>query len=179
MCFALTSCSMGDFIAYTEVNIVGAVFKTDRYIADTGLKDVLKSIETNDRDQLLSALAPNAINNCNDMEAHIDELFEYCSGKTLSYREFNGGPIVEESFDREGNIEKILYPTYDVKTNDGNYRITFKLVAIDTTNEDNEGIWSLYVIKSENDTDLNVAYRGDDKYTTGIQINVMNVIFDD
>ena len=32
---------------------------------------------------------------------------------------------------------------------------------------------------SENDTDLNVAYRGDDKYTTGIQINVMNVIFDD
>ena len=97
----------------------------------------------------------------------------------ISYLEFNGGPIVEESFDREGDIEMILYPTYDVQTYDGNYRITFKLVETDTVNEDNEGIWSLYVIKSENDTDPNVAYRGDDKYTAGIQINVKNVILDD
>ena len=34
-------------------------------------------------------------------------------------------------------------------------------------------------LKSEDDTDPNVAYRGDDKYTAGIRINVKNVILDD
>ena len=41
----------------------------------------------------------------------------------------------------------------------------------DTADADNVGIRSLYIIRLADDTDPQFAYRGDEKYTPGININ--------
>lgn len=46
----------------------------------------------------------------------------------------------------------------------------------DTANIDNLGIHSLYIIKSEEDTDISFAYWGDGKDTPGINIGIKNVL---
>ena len=43
----------------------------------------------------------------------------------------------------------------------------------------NIGIWSFYIIKLQDDTDPQFAYRGDDKFTPGINFNKKNVIPDE
>lgn len=105
----------------------------------------------------------------------MNDLFAYYIGTVLTYKNF-GGTMAEMSLDNDGNEKKVLYPSYDVKTSCDNYRITFKFVVTDTTNRENEGIWSLYVIKAKDDVNLDVAYRGDNEYIVGIHINVANSI---
>ena len=52
------------------------------------------------------------------------------------------------------------------------YRIAIQSFTVDTANPNNVGIWSLYIIKAEDDEDPYSAYRGDGKYTPGIHINI-------
>ena len=87
--------------------------------------------------------------------------------------------MAEELFEGNGNRKKTLYPTYDIKTSNDDYRLTFKFVTTDTNDINNKGIWSLYIIKSKNDANLDVAYRGDNEYTIGIHINISNIIEED
>ena len=58
------------------------------------------------------------------------------------------------------------------------YRIAIQDCVIDETNSANVGIWSLYIIKMEDDTDPSFAYWGDGKNTPGININIKNNLSD-
>ena len=174
ICLLFTSC-----LFHRKLDIFGFIFKTDSYVCDKMLDNILCAINAKNSSALYSLFSKNALEECDHMLEQIEDLFLYCSGATVSFYEFNGAPMAENTFSDDGNNIKVLYPTYDVQTSDDNYRITFKLVATDTMNGDNEGVWSLYVIKSQNDADLDVAYRADDRYTTGIYIDVVNTLWMD
>ena len=60
--------------------------------------------------------------------------------------------------------------TYDFNTNICKYRLAIKWCAQDTSNADNVGIWSLYIIRAEDDITPNHAYWGDCLWTNGINI---------
>ena len=131
---------------------------------------LLNVIKTKDKNKLRSMFAKNAINLTSDFEAQIDALFEYYSGVFVSYNDW-AGPSVEYSREDDEEI-KIMYSTHDVDTGKEIYRIAIRRVDIDTSNPDNVGIWSLYIIKKEYNEDLDYAYRGDGKDTPGINIGI-------
>ena len=60
--------------------------------------------------------------------------------------------------------------SYDIETTQDKYRLAMEIIMADTTDAGNVGIRSLYIIRFEDDTDQNCAYRGDGAYTPGINI---------
>ena len=81
------------------------------------------------------------------------------------------GPVTAERWS-DGKKLKELEGPLEVITEDNEYRLAIKCVAYDDWNEDNIGIWSVYIIEKAKDTDLEHPYIGDKKYTTGIHLDV-------
>lgn len=178
ICFLLTSCSGSNAVIDKELSFWDYIFRSDDYLCCTVLKDIVRSIETKDKDLLLSLFSENTKSECPDLERQAEALLNYCSGKMISFGEFRGHPSTHEYFHGDGNYEKELDPSYDINTTDGSYRISFFYKQVDTIDRGNEGILSLYVIKAEDDIDLNYAYHGDGKYTPGIHIGIVYTEFD-
>ena len=178
ICFLLTSCSGSNAVIDKELSFWDYIFRSDDYLCCTVLKDIVRSIETKDKDLLLSLFSENTKSECPDLERQAEALLNYCSGKMISFGEFRGHPSEHSYFHGDGNYEKELDPSYDINTTDGSYRISFFYKHVDTIDRGNEGILSLYVIKAEDDIDLNYAYRGDGKYTPGIHIGITDNEFD-
>ncbi len=149
----------------------------DRKIANNQMNALLETLKNKDKAALKIMFAENAISKAESFEKSMNELFDYFQGDFLSYDDWNG-PGVEASKD-EDIIIKEMYATYDVKTDRNEYRFAIRDVTIDTSDPQNVGIWSLYIIKMEDDTDPQVAYRGDKKYTPGINIGIKNSLPED
>ena len=147
----------------------------DRGIANERFEQVIEAIQNQDSDALKSLFSENALNLAKDMDEAIYELFGYYQGELLSYNDWSA-LNVDYSKERDGSRRKRLYSTYDVETSQGSYRFAMEFIPEDTADTGNVGIRSLYVIKLEDDTDPSIAYRGDGKYTPGININKKNVI---
>lgn len=97
---------------------------------------------------------------------------DYCSGACIACDDWDA--CNSEINQENGERQEILYDTYDFRTVSGDYRLAFKYVDIDTAEPDNVGIWSVYIIRAEEDVDLQYAYWGDHNYTPGIWIGVKN-----
>ena len=172
MCFLLTSCSKSNSLIDNEISFWDGVFKTEDYVCYSVLDKIVKSIETKDKELLLSLFSENTQVECHDLEAQAEALFYYCSGKMVSWGKYKGDPYSSTHMDGDGNYQKSLEPSYDINTSEGSYRITFRYMEVDTIDRGNEGLLSLYVIKAEDDTDINCLYGGDGKYTPGIHLGV-------
>ena len=178
LCMLLTSCSSTNRLIYSEVNFWSIVFRGDDYVCCTVLEKILKSIETKDTELLLSLFSENVKAECQNLEEQAEALFNYCSGKLISFGEFRGLPNTFSDY-REGELVKESHiPTYDINTSDGSYRLTFEYVEVDLNNTTNEGILSLYVIYAEDDIDLNYAYRMSGEYSPGIHIGVIDLEYE-
>lgn len=116
----------------------------------------------------------NAISESKNFAQSVTGLFDFYEGDFISYNDWGGPEVFTERED--GQIIKRMNSTYDVETSKEKYRIAIQNVVDDTTNSDNVGIRSFYIIKAENDTDLQFAYRGDGEYTPGIHFNIKNSI---
>jgi len=81
------------------------------------------------------------------------------------------GPVTSEHRDQEKK-SKILEGPLEVITDKMEYRLAMKCVAYDDWDENNVGIWSIYIIEKSKDTDLEHPYIGDKKYRTGIYIDM-------
>ena len=177
LCTLLTSCSSNRKI-YSELNFWDYAFRSDDYVCCTVLDKIVTSIEANDKELLLSLFSENAKAECQSLEEQAEALFNYCSGKLISFGEFRGLPNTFSDY-REGELVKESHiPTYDINTSDGSYRLTFEYVEVDLNNTTNEGILSLYVIYAEDDIDLNYAYRMSGEYIPGIHIGVIDLEYE-
>ena len=163
----LTSCSFGgsdmrkDFFAMN-----------DNKVANECFEKIIEAIQNQDSTSLKSLFSDKALKEAQNMDETINELFNYFQGKMISYNDW-GGPGVNAGMndDGTGRYWKKLNSTYDVKTSKDEYRFAMEFISMDTADADNVGIRSLYVIRLENDTDSQFAYRGDGKDTPGININ--------
>lgn len=160
-------------IALTFYGCVGdGMFQSESTIANAQMDAILCALENRDAEQLTSLFAKNALSEVENFQSAVDSLFSYYQGNHTSY---NNWGATNSSTEREGNHQiRKIYGTYDVTTNTGTYRFAFLYVVTDTLYPDNVGLRSVYVIKMEEDTDPQCAYRGDDLYTPGIQIGIPN-----
>ena len=160
--------------------LVGCSHKTKKFFfqdpdqraVNEVLEKALEAIQSQNHEELSALFSVESQSEKDKFENSVNELFEYYKGETLTYDDW-GGPITEKSADAEHYV-RIMEATYDLKTTEEDYRIAILYVAENTRNLDSEGIQSFYIIKRNDDTNSQYAYRGDGKYTLGINIGIPN-----
>lgn len=159
----LTSCSIGNS------NMRKMFFaRNDKQIANERFEALIDAIQTHNSDAVKAVFSNNVLREAENIDDSIQELFGYFQGNLLSYNEW-AGPNVSAKKDN-GNYWKSYDCTYDFETTQDKYRLAMEIVTVDTTDADNIGIRSLYIIRFEDDTRPNFAYWGDGEHTPGINI---------
>ena len=130
---------------------------------------ILNAIQNKDMATLKLLFSKKALTEVEDFDAMANDLFDFFQGDFVSYDDWDGA-VAGEGLREEGKEWYTIQPTYDVKTSEQEYRFAFKEFTTNEFEPDKVGIWSLYVIKKEDDTDPEVAYRGDGEWTPGIII---------
>ena len=136
------------------------------------MDDILSAIQNQDTDKILSLFAPNALADSGHNEDNVATLFDYCPRTFQDYDNW-AGPNGEATKE-DGKRTVILYGTYDVPSGAVTYRFAFKYITQDDNDEQNVGLWSLYVLAVEEEADLVYAYWGDDLFHPGIYIDIPN-----
>ncbi len=152
-------------------------FQDDRSDANAKMDKVLEALKNKDKEALKALFSSKAIAQTENIDKSIDELIEYFKGNFVSYNDW-GGPMVEGGINDDGTDRnwKCIYSSYDVETSGEKYRLYIQDFTVDTADEDNVEIHSLYIIKMKDDTDPQFGYWGDGKDTPGINIGIKNVL---
>lgn len=140
----------------------------DRAEADEIMNQIFDACKERDVQAMKDLFAKTVLNEVDNMENSILALFDFFQGEVESYDDWSG-PGVEVGSDFERTYNE-LQTTYDVTTSVRSYRFSAKIYTADTADPDNNvGIHSLYIIKTEDDhTDH--AFWGDGRWTPGINI---------
>ena len=144
------------------------LMKDDSSVANNKFSELIDAIQTQDINTLKSLFSKNTLKEAENLDESIRHLFDYFQGELVSYNNW-AGPGVTAKNDADG-YWKQYYSTYDLETTQDKYRLAMEIITVDTADADNVGIRSLYIIRFEDDTDQNCAYRGDGAYTPGINI---------
>jgi hypothetical protein len=145
------------------------LFKSDSQIINEQFDRVLKALNEKDGETLKSLFSKNAIETDVDFDENLQLLFQYYEGNNSSY--IDDGPLVASKSRDYDCEQKSIEKSYDVTTSENTYRLAVNLVVTDDTDNDNIGIWSLYIIKAADDSDPECSYWGDGKNTPGINIS--------
>lgn len=116
--------------------------------------------------------APNAISEIGEerLDGMLKEFVDYFEADSFTL-EIPIGPSTSEYRDH-GRESKELKGPLEIITDKNEYRFAIKCIAYDDFDENNIGIWSIYIIEKSMDTDLEHPYIGDKKYRSGIYMNV-------
>lgn len=144
-------------------------FETDDKIAQAQIDGVLAALQEEDSDALKALFSDYTRSGVEDFDRTVEDLFAYYQGKVVSVHDWG----MQTSKEREGDMtKKDLYLSYDVTTEDQIYRLAIHYCATNDYAPEQEGICSLYIIKMEEDTDSQRAYRGGHVYAPGIHIGI-------
>lgn len=155
-------------------NALDNIFNKERQLANERISDLLKSSENQDVNATKKLFSENIIEKIPGFENQVVNLFDYFEGAVVFWDDTEQ-PATSEKY-RGDEQQLFLMSSFDVETTVTTYRIYIYDCAIDTLSPKNEGIWSLYIIKLEDDTDPDIVYRGDCKKTPGINIGIKNVL---
>ena len=159
----LASCSLGGNNSRRNF-----LMKDDSSVANDKFSELIDAIQTQDINTLKSLFSKNALKEAENLDESIRHLFDYFQGELVSYNNW-GGPGVKAEMEY-GDYQEVYDATYDFETAQDKYRLWMEIITVDTTDADNVGIRSLYIIRFEDDTRTDFAYRGDGEHTPGINI---------
>lgn len=147
------------------------ILKTDTEAYDYA-NEFLHFAQDKDTDSMKKMFAPNAIDEIGEQELTemLDDFVKYFQAESFTL-EMNIGPATSESIDH-GKRSKELRGPLEISTNKGDFRFAIKCVAYDDWDEGNVGIWSIYIIAREKDTDQEHPYIGDKNYLSGIYFDI-------
>lgn len=125
-----------------------------------------------DTDSMKKLFAPKAISEIGEqkLEEMLDAFIDYFQVESFELK-MDIGPSTSESIDH-GKRSKELEGPLEITTDKGAFRFAIRCIAYDDWDSNNIGIWSVYIIERDKDTDLEHPYIGDKEYRTGIYIDV-------
>ena len=124
----------------------------DASIANKTFEKVLEAIKEQDSAALKSLFSKKALSEAENIDESISELFDLFKGSFVSYDDW-GGPGVDGLYEM-----RKMNSTYDVKTDQGEYRFCLIQYTRDSQHRKNVGIQTLWAVSAE-DTDTQIAYR--------------------
>lgn len=130
------------------------------------LKKVIAAVEANDTDSLKALFSVNAVAAAGDLDQQIADLMDFYEGQLVSLN--SPASAVHQS--HHGRVRtETTEATYELQTTEEAYRVAMAFCVTDTTDENNVGITSIYIIKEEN-ADPEFAYWGGWVWEPGIII---------
>ncbi len=125
-----------------------------------------------DTDSMKKLFAPKAIVEIGEQELDemLDAFIDYFQVESFELK-MDIGPVTAGHIDH-GKRSKELEGPLEITTDKEAFRFAIRCVAYDDWDSDNIGIWSVYIIERDKDTDLEHPYIGDKKYRSGIYIDV-------
>lgn len=139
-------------------SLAGCFIDSDEDIAKKNIEMLLNALDNDDKEGVKKMFSPNIIAGINNFEECIDELLSYYEGDYLEYK--NGGLGTTNDNDY-GKTTKYHDMSYDVTTAKGIYRLGIIWYISDSNVCDNVGIWSLYILKFEDDSSPDYSYRSE------------------
>ncbi len=136
--------------------------------AKQALMLLLNALQSDDKAAAAEVFSENMRQSLADFPQMLEELFAYFVGEAQGdlRPDFSG---VERGVDYgEYTTSTTLY--CDIITTADSYRLTFRIVCLDTKTPENEGIWSLSIIRAEDDPRPESTYSGDCTYADGIHV---------
>ncbi|KLU64305.1 hypothetical protein DEAC_c37350 [Desulfosporosinus acididurans] len=137
----LSSCSLGG----SRAGILNK--ESDDKKADAQLEQVIVAIQNQDKNALRAMFSKQALAEAKDFDGSMNYLFKLFQGKVQSKK--NDGLIVDES-DNYGHSTNEVKSFYIVETDKQKY-LFFLLEYTTNTDQSNVGLYSLRVIKAEDE----------------------------
>ena len=161
--FFLTSCSLGG-------DNMGILNQDDSIIANNTFERLINKIKTHDSSGIESLFSKTVQDATSDLEENCADLIQFIQGDIVSISDAADGGMRVDCKVEKGKIVKIIVSSFTCETNLHKYYVAMKECTKDDFDQDNIGLLSIYIIKSE-DWKEDYVYRGDGKWTPGIHID--------
>lgn len=99
-------------------------------------------MENDDKESIKNMFAPNIIEQVDELDEQIEDLCEYWQESFVS---LSSGGVRGTGLREYETIIDIVYSSYEIKTTENNYLIAAYWYRRDNTDENNVGIWYLWV----------------------------------
>lgn len=166
--FSIISILLLGSCSFRGAHFLRRFFDNDDDMANKRFEQFLEAVENKDKTALETLFSKKTINEVDNFSETTDSLLDFFQGNHVTYDRSGGGGSDE---DRDGeHHSKCVYSSYVVETSEERYYFAIREFTIDTSDEDNVGISSLYIINAK-DTDEQFTYWGDGEWTPGINFN--------
>ena len=124
------------------ITMTGCIYNDDSTFALENTKKLISYMENDDKANIKELFAPNIIKQVEGLDEQIDELCEYWQGNFVSLA---AGGVGGEGSREYGVYIDIVFASYEIKTTESNYLFATYWYRRDDTDENNVGIWYLWV----------------------------------
>lgn len=124
--------------------------ETDEEKENKKMECLLDALKNGDREALKSVFSTKALAESENFDDSMEYLFSFFQGNVDSWQKDNKGPITDIAKNREGRMVEIK-SWYVVNTDSQKYLFFLLDYPIDTYDPDNVGLYSLRVIKAEDE----------------------------
>lgn len=157
----ITSCSIEELIDnslnkndYTDSSLKDGplmgnlVYSNESKIADARLVDILTAIKDKDREVLRNMFSTQALDEIEDFDSQVDYLLSLFQGDVKSWEQDVWGSDASIEY---GEKSVMIKSWHIVETDKDIYLFFMIIFSEDTINPDNEGLYTLRVIKAEDE----------------------------
>ena len=140
------------------------------------MDEIIEALENQDKDALKKMFSRQALNEVEDFDGSMDNLFDFFQGKFDSWEKLSGPTVFESN--NYGHKTKEVSSYFYVNTDKQKYFFLLRDYPVDTDHPDNVGIYMILVVKAEDeekiyDGDQKILYDGNKKLShAGIYIPI-------
>ena len=130
---------------------------------------MINTIKFKDNTELEALFSKVAQSEASNLGENSIKLFEFIQGDIVSFSDASEAGVGVDYKTEQAKKQKIVQSAFYLETSAQKYYIAIRECTKDDFDNNNVGVVSIYIIKSE-DWDEDYIYRGDGKWTPGINI---------
>jgi hypothetical protein len=124
----------------------------DNNLADARMEQVFEAIKEHDKNAVRAIFSPKAITEADNFDAGVDFLLSFVTGEVVSWSR-DESPVVSDVVENSRKTKQLL-TWYTLETEEHKYLVFLVDYPIDTVNPENEGLYSLRIIREEDEENL-------------------------
>ena len=160
----LSSCSFGDFNMRKHMFLMN-----NNKVANESFEKIIVAIQNQDSAVLKALFSKVAQSEASNLGENSIKLFKFIQGDIVSFSDASEAGVGVDYKTEQAKKQKIVQSAFYLETSAQKYYIAIRECIKDDFDNNNVGVISIYIIKSE-DWDEDDIYRGDGKWTPGINI---------
>ena len=135
-----------NLLMFNSCSKIGGFFASEEKRADTRMSQIVSAIKANDKEALKSLFSKKALDEADNIDNEVDDLFDFIQGDIDSW-EMPNGWASSEKIDY-GKRSLMIRFTIKINTDKDEYEIYVFDYSKDTINPDNQGVYMLEASKS-------------------------------